>query len=87
MEVYIVMIPESRKVIEAMALGDIGSASALAQKAGISPTSARKVIRGEVVSLGVAQKVTRALSKATPRSSVEMFDLFSTLTSETGDGS
>lgn len=87
MEVYIVMIPESRKIIDTMALGDIGSASALAQKAGISPTSARKVIRGEVVSLGVAQKVTRALSKSTPRSSVEMFDIFSTLTSETGDGS
>ena len=75
------MIPNVNRVLAEMATSDIDSASALAAKAKIAPGSARKVIRGDRVSLAVAQKSTRAICRGRAVSkSPDLLDLFTPVT-------
>lgn len=71
------MIPNLGRVLAEMATADIDSASALAEKAKMAQASARKVLRGEQVSLAVAQKATRAICHGRAvAQSPDLLDLF-----------
>lgn len=65
------MQPKRGKIIDRMSERDLFSAQALAEKAGISETTARKVMRGESVIVKVATKVSSALGVAP----TDLFDL------------
>lgn len=58
------MQPKRGKIIDKMAERGMYSAQALAEKAEISETTARKVMRGESVIVKVATKVSSALGVA-----------------------
>lgn len=81
MEIFLMMIPNLNRVLAEMATSDIDSASALAAKAKIAPGSARKVLRGDRVSLAVAQKSTRAICRGRAvTQSPDLLDLFTPVT-------
>ena len=61
MEIEIVMSPKVDVIVERMIVKECANTSQLASDAGISATSARKVLRGEPVSMAVAIKVTAFL--------------------------
>ena len=65
------MQPKRGKIIDRMSERDLFSAQQLAERAGISETTARKVMRGESVIVKVATKVSSALGVAP----TDLFDL------------
>ena len=65
------MQPKRGKIIDRMSECDLFSAQQLAERAGISETTARKVMRGESVIMKVATKVSIALGVAP----TDLFDL------------
>ena len=65
------MQPKRGKIIDRMSERDLFSAQQLAERAGISETTARKVMRGESVIVKVATSVSKALGLAP----TDLFDL------------